>query len=102
MNPRYRITRNPSGDQPEHAMSLDECKAFFEQQPDFMYAEEYATRSAEAVMTIKGDFFMWQVGGTQIPFRYFDGDVYVAISHEIIYQKMLEVAEGLSAQYVEG
>lgn len=102
MNPRYRITRNRNGDQPELCISLDECKAFFSQQPDFVYAEEYAVRSAETVMTINGHFFMWQVEGAQIPFRYFEGDLYVAISHEIIYSKMIEVAQGLNAQYIEG
>lgn len=102
MNPRYRITRNANGDHSEFSISLNECKAFFSQQPDFVYAEEYAVRSAETVMTIPGDFFMWQVGGAQVPFRYFEGDLYVAISHEIIYSKMIEVAQGLSAQYIEG
>ncbi|MOA60053.1 hypothetical protein D3C78_1848350 [compost metagenome] len=53
-------------------------------------------------MTIKGEFFMWQLGEVQIPFRYYEGDVYVAVSHEVIYQKMLEVAEGLHAHYMEG
>lgn len=102
MNPRYRITRNLQGDQPEPAIPLDECKLFFDQQPDFVYAEQYSVRSAETLMTIKGDFFMWQIGDAQIPFRYFDGSIYVAVSDEIIYQKMIEVAQGLNAIYIEG
>jgi len=102
MNTRYRITRNPHDEQCENTISLDECKAFFSNQSDFLHAEEYFVRSNETVMKIKGEFFMWQVEGTEIPFRYFDGDVYVSVSHEIIYHKMLEVAEGLNARYIEG
>lgn len=102
MNTRYRITRNLHDEQCENTISLAECKAYFSTQADFAHAEEYSVRSNETVMTIKGEFFMWQVEGTQIPFRYFEGDVYVSVSHEIIYHKMLEVAEGLKAQYIEG
>ncbi|MFC6333690.1 hypothetical protein ACFP56_13770 [Paenibacillus septentrionalis] len=102
MNTRYRITRNPAGEQPELQLTLEECKALFEQQPDFVYQEEYKVRNAETVMTIKGDFFMWQVGGAEVPFRYYDGDLYVAVSHEIIYEKMTELAQALEAQFVEG
>ena len=102
MNPRYRITRNASGDHPELSIPLEECKQFFAKHPDFIYTDSYSVRSAETVMTISGDFFMWQVANVQIPFRYYEGDLYVAISHDLIFQKMLEVAEGLNAQYVEG
>ncbi|MCR8659771.1 hypothetical protein [Paenibacillus endoradicis] len=102
MNTRYRITRSPQGDQVEKGMSLEECKIFFAQQADFVHAEEYSSRSGETVMKIKGEFFMWQLGEVQIPFRYFDGDVYVSVSHEVIYHRMLEVAEGLHAQCIEG
>lgn len=102
MNPRYRITRNADGNQPELSISLEECKQFFEQQPDFVYTESYSVRNGETVMTIPGHFFMWHVANAEIPFRYFDGDLYVAISHEIIFQKMIEIAVGLEALYVEG
>lgn len=102
MNTRYRITRNLHGDQSENAISLDECKAFFAKHADFTHMDEYRVRSGETTMTIKGEFFMWQVGEVQIPFRYFEGDVYVSVSHEIIYHKMLEVVEGLNAQHIEG
>ena len=102
MNIRYRITRNFQADPFENSISLDECKEYFAKQADFTLMEQYSVRSAETVMTIKGDFFMWQVGESQIPFRYFDGDVYVSVSHEVIYHKMLEVAEGLNAKFMEG
>ncbi|HIW33210.1 MAG TPA: hypothetical protein IAA29_10530 [Candidatus Paenibacillus intestinavium] len=102
MNTRYRITRNLDSDQCDKAISLHECKLFFGEQADFTHMEQYSSRSGETVMTIKGEFFMWQVGEVQIPFRYFHGDVYVSVSHEIIYHKMLEVAAGLNAQYIEG
>lgn len=102
MNSRYRITRNLHSDQFENVIPLNECQLFFANQADFTHSEQYSTRSGETVMTIKGEFFMWQVGEVQIPFRYFEGDVYVSVSHESIYQKMLEVAEGLNAQCMEG
>lgn len=102
MNTRYRITRNLQGDQFENVISFDECKMFFEKQHDFVHTEQYSFRSGETVMTIKGEFFMWQVGEVQIPFRYFEGDVYVSVSHENTYNKMEEVAEGLNAQCIEG
>ena len=102
MNTRYRITRSVHDDQVENVISLEECKMFFAQQDDFVHREEYSSRSGDTVMKIKGEFFMWQIGEVQIPFRYFEGDVYVSVSHEVIYHKMLEVAEGLNAQYIEG
>lgn len=102
MNTRYRVTRNPNGDLPENKLSLAECKAYFETQADFTYEEEYSARSETATMKIKGDFFMWHVGDIQVPFRYYEGDLYVAVSHEEIFRKMVEVADRLNAQYVEG
>jgi len=102
MNTRYRITRNLQDDQSENIISIEECKMFFAKQADFEHREEYSSRSGDTVMKIKGEFFIWQLGEVQIPFRYFDGDVYVSVSHEIIYHKMLEVAEGLNAQCIEG
>lgn len=102
MNTRYRITRNPQEEQAGNVISLEECKAFFAKQADFSYAEQYAVRSNETVMTITGEFFMWNVADSAIPFRFFEGDVYVAVSHELIYEKMQEVAAGLNATYIEG
>jgi len=102
MNTRYRITRNPNGDEGNLAISLDECMVYFERQMDFSYAEQYHMRSNGTIMTINGHFFMWELEGKQIPFRYYEGDVYVAISHEMVFDRMLKVAEGLNAQYIEG
>lgn len=101
MNPRYRITRDAQGDQTE-SLSLEECTAFFSDQPDFIYTETYSVQSGGTTMTIEGHFFMWQVGGGQVPFRFHEGDLYVAVSHELIFQKMLEVAQALDAQCLEG
>ncbi|MFD2114952.1 hypothetical protein ACFSTH_15090 [Paenibacillus yanchengensis] len=102
MNTRYRITRNPHDEQEKEVISLEECKLFFAKQADFSYVKQYSVRSNETVMTITGEFFLWSVLNTSIPFRYFEGDVYVAVSHELIYNKMLEVAQGLKATYLEG
>ncbi|UHA75160.1 hypothetical protein [Paenibacillus sp. 481] len=102
MNTRYRITRNADGNHPEQNISIDEYKSYFGTQPDFEYAQQYSFRSAETTMTIPGDFFLWHVGEATIPFRYFEGDLYVAVSHEIIFQKMLEIVEHFDAQYIEG
>ena len=101
MNPRYRITRNPEGDSTGR-LTLEECTAFFSEQPDFLYTKTYTVQSGGTTMTVEGDFFMWQVAGGQVPFRLYEGDLYVAVSHEVIYQKMLEIAEALGAQYVQG
>lgn len=102
MSTRYRITREGQAHSSGQVISLEECKSFFATQADFTHTEQYSFRSAETVMTIPGEFFMWQVGEAQIPFRYFEGDLYVAVSHELIFQKMVEVAEQLQAQFVEG
>lgn len=102
MNTRYRITRDADGNHPDKAITLDECKSYFATQADFVYAEQYSVRSADTTMTIPGDFFLWQLGEVTIPFRYYDGDLYVAVSHEIIFQRMLEIVEHLNAQYIEG
>ena len=103
MNPRYRITKSTTeAEDQQVVLSLEECQVFFSTQPDFLYTREYVVRSGDTTMTIEGEFFMWQVGGKQVPFRYFEGDLYVAVSHELIYHKMVEVAQALDAQYVEG
>jgi len=102
MNTRYKITRNQDDPQSDQQISLEESLAFFATQDDFSYTEHYSVHSNGTVMTIKGHFFMWQMGEAMVPFRYFEGDVYVAISHELIYRKMEEVAEGLRAFFIEG
>ncbi len=45
---------------------------------------------------------MWQVENVQIPFRFFESEIYVAISHPAILDKTIEIARQLEAVYVEG
>ena len=45
---------------------------------------------------------MWQVENVQIPFRFFDGEIYVAVSHPVVLEKTKEIARLLEAVYVEG
>lgn len=101
MNKRYKITKLDSQQTP--LLTLDQCKAFFATQSDFNYMDSFTASSSEGVhMTIKGDFFMWAVGEVQVPFRFFDGEVYVAASNPIILEKIKEVAAFLEADYIEG
>lgn len=102
MNTRYRITRDIDGNQPEKAMTIEECKQFFASQDDFIYSDQHQVRSTDTIMTIPGHFFMWHIGEATIPFRFYEGDLYVAVSHEIIFQKMVDIAEQLHAQFIEG
>lgn len=53
-------------------------------------------------MTIQGEFFMWSCGDTQIPFRYYQGDIYVSGTNDVVIPKMLEVAVELKASVLEG
>lgn len=100
MNKRYKITRL---DEQENAtLTIEQCKAFFNSQADFIYSDQYVVQSNGTQMTIPGHFFMWQIGETSIPFRFFEGEIYVAISHPIIFEKMVQLAELLEAVYIEG
>jgi hypothetical protein len=100
MNTRYKITRLDAQGNP--TLSLEECKAVFAAQSDFLYSEEFGASQDGVHMKIKGHFFMWQVENVQIPFRFFDGEVYVAVSHPAILDKAIEIARLLEAVYVEG
>lgn len=53
-------------------------------------------------MKIKGHFFMWQLDNVNIPFRFFEGELYVAVSHPIVLEKTMEIARSLEANYIEG
>lgn len=101
MNTRYKITRlNAQG---EPTLTLEDFQQFFLTQPDFSYEDVFISRNQEGVeMKIKGDFFMWHVDQVKVPFRFFDGELYVAISHPVIEEKMKEIASKLEAIYVEG
>lgn len=100
MNKRYKITRL---DEQENAtLTLEKCKVFFDSQADFIYSDQYVVQSNGTQMTIPGHFFMWQVRESSIPFRFFEGEIYVAISHPIIFDKMVQISALLEASYIEG
>lgn len=101
MNSRYKITRLDEQGNP--SLSIEECKAFFAQHHDFTYEAQYVVSSNGTHMTIPGHFFMWHIGENQaLPFRFFDGELYVSVSHPIIFDKLVQLAELLQAQYMEG
>lgn len=102
MSKRYRITRAIQEDGgAAQSISLEECKQYFESQPDFTYSS-FFTVVGSTSMTIEGDFFMWSYGDIKIPFRHYDGDIYVSGSNDAVIPRMLEVASDLRADVVEG
>lgn len=100
MNTRYKITRHDAQGNP--TLSLEECQNFFATQADFEYNDSFGASQDGVHMKIKGHFFMWQLENVQVPFRFFDGEIYVAISHPIILEKAIEIARLLEANYIEG
>ena len=100
MNTRYKITRLDKEGNP--TLSLEECLNFFATQSDFIYNDSFSASQDGVQMKIKGHFFMWQLENGQIPFRFFDGEIYVAVSHPVILDKTMEIARLLEAVYVEG
>ena len=100
MNTRYKITRLDGQGNP--TLSLEECQNFFATQSDFEYHDSFGASQDGVHMKIKGHFFMWQVENVQIPFRFFDGEIYVAVSHPAILDKTKEIARRLEANYLEG
>ncbi|NOU96870.1 hypothetical protein GC093_27140 [Paenibacillus sp. LMG 31456] len=102
MSQRYRITREFQGnDNSSQAISLEECKQYFESKPDFSYTSVFTVTGATS-MSIDGDFFMWSYGDTKIPFRHYQGDIYVSGTNEAVIPKMIEVAGELGADVLEG
>ncbi|WP_138754135.1 hypothetical protein [Paenibacillus sinopodophylli] len=102
MAQRYRITREfQEMDQSEQTISLEETKSYFITKPEFTYSSVFTVKG-ETSMTIEGEFFMWSYGDVSIPFRYFQGDIYVSGTNEAVIPKMLEVASELRADVVEG
>lgn len=99
MSKRYVITRTRQ--QPEQGIDLEECKQYFATKPDFTYTSVYTVKGA-TTMSIEGDFFMWSFGEVQIPFRHYQGDIYVSGTNEAVIPKMLEVAGDLHADVMEG
>ena len=73
MNQRFRITRSMQESNAEQSISLEECKLYFESQPDFTYSPVLNIVGAESTMTIEGDFFMWDLEGARIAFRFLHG-----------------------------
>ncbi|GAB6989109.1 hypothetical protein [Paenibacillus pini] len=102
MSQRYRITRafQENSDLPQ-TISLEECKQYFTSQPDFTYTSVFEVTGSTS-MSIQGDFFMWSFKDTKIPFRYYQGDVYVSGTNEAVIPRMLEVAGELRADVTEG
>ena len=100
MNTRYKITRLDAQGNP--MLSLEECQSFFATQADFAYHDAFSSSQNGVHMKIKGHFFMWQIEKIQIPFRFFDGEIYVAVSHPAVLEKTKEIARLLEAGYVEG
>jgi hypothetical protein len=102
MSKRYRITRDfqIQEDSPG-PITLEECKQYFASQPDFTYTSVFTVKG-ETTMSIEGDFFMWSYGDRQIPFRHYQGDVYVSGAHDAVIPRMMEVASGLRADIAEG
>lgn len=45
---------------------------------------------------------MWGFGDTTIPFRHYQGDIYVSGNNEAVIPRMLEVASDLRADVVKG
>jgi len=102
MSKRYRITRAMQNDGGStQTISLEECKQYFASKPDFTYTSVYTVAGA-TTMSIEGDFFMWSFGDTTIPFRHYQGDIYVSGNNEAVIPRMLEVASDLRADVVEG
>lgn len=100
MNQRVRITR--SMQEEGQAISLEECKEYFSSKPEFTYSQVLTIKGPESTMSVEGDFFMWTFSGLEVPFRLYMGDLYVALSHEAVVPKMLEIATDLRADVAEG
>ena len=102
MSQRYRITRafQENGDSAQ-SISLEECKQYFASKPDFSYTSVF-TVTGSTSMSIEGDFFMWSYNDTKIPFRHYQGDIYVSGTNEAVIPVMVEVASELRADIVEG
>jgi hypothetical protein len=102
MSQRYRITRAfQESEISLQTISLEECKQYFMSKPDFSYTSVFTVTGATS-MSIEGDFFMWSCDDTQIPFRHYQGDIYVSGTNEAVIPKMIEIASELRADVLEG
>ncbi|WP_127581610.1 hypothetical protein [Paenibacillus koleovorans] len=102
MSARYRITRSFQNHDGDPSITLEESKLIFGAKPEFMYSPVYTVTSPTSTMSIEGDFFLWSYAGKIIPFRHYQGDLYVAVSEEAVLNKMMEVASELRADITEG
>ncbi|GKU78314.1 hypothetical protein [Paenibacillus sp. L3-i20] len=101
MSQRYRITRSlQENDNTERTISLEECKLYFESKPDFCYSSVFTVKGA-TTMSIDGDFFMWSYGEVKIPFRHYQGDIYVSGTNDAVVPIMLEIAGELEADVIQ-
>ncbi|MCD1257631.1 hypothetical protein B5M42_002105 [Paenibacillus athensensis] len=99
---RYRLTRalsEPASAAP--VITLEECQQYFADKPDFVYSRVY-TVTGSTTMSIEGDFFLWNHNGTQIPFRHYQGDLYVSGTNPAVLPVMRAAAEALGADVLEG
>ncbi|MNV75014.1 hypothetical protein D3C71_1682740 [compost metagenome] len=104
MSQRYRITKEfqqTETDTEAPTISLEACKQYFATQSDFTYTSVYTVKG-ETTMSINGDFFMWSFGDVTIPFRHYQGDLYVSGTNEAVIPRMLEVASALGGDVAEG
>ncbi|MDF2961277.1 MAG: hypothetical protein K0S39_3012 [Paenibacillus sp.] len=102
MSKRYRITREfQENGNSAQTITLEESKRYFMSKPDFSYTSVF-TVTGNTSMSIEGDFFMWSYGDTKIPFRHYQGDIYVSGTNEAVIPKMIEVASELGADVLEG
>ncbi|WP_199613753.1 hypothetical protein [Paenibacillus alkalitolerans] len=102
MSQRYRITRTlQENGNSEQTITLEECKRYFASKPDFSYTSVFTVKGSTS-MSIEGDFFMWSCGNKKIPFRHYQGDIYVSGTDKAVIPKMIEVAGELGADVLEG
>lgn len=101
MSQRYRITREfQDKGHSGQTISLEECKQYFASKPDFTYTSEFKVTGA-TTMSIAGDFFMWSYNDKKIPFRHYEGDIYVSGTNAAVVPIMMEVAGELEADVLE-
>lgn len=101
MSKRYRITRSlQENSHSEPTISLEESKELFASRSDFTYTSVFTVKGATS-MSIEGDFFMWSYGEALIPFRHYQGEIYVSGNNDAVIPTMVEVASALRADVVE-
>ncbi|MEY9094806.1 hypothetical protein [Paenibacillus sp. RC84] len=102
MSQRYRITRafQENGNSAK-TISLEECKQLFSSKADFSYTTVFTVNGATS-MSIEGDFFMWSYDeDTKIPFRHYEGDIYVSGTNKVVIPLVIEIASELGADVQE-